>query len=118
MILIVTNRQDQTADFLILELKSREADYVRFNTEDFPRSVFLNWKIRDGFLNGYLTFPKKQIDLGDIKSVWYRRPVLPIPDAEILDPEAQNLIIEESQASLEGFWRTLTCFWVSDPDNL
>ncbi len=118
MILIVTNRQDQTADFLILELKNRGADYIRFNTEDFPKSVFLNWKMQDGILDGYIVFPKKRIELSEIKSVWYRRPVLPIPDVAILDREAQNFVIEESRTALEGLWRTLTCFWVSNPDNI
>jgi len=118
MILIVTNRQDQTADFLILELKKREIDYVRFNTEDFPNNVLVNWKIKDGILDGYLMFPKKRIDFSLIKSVWYRRPVSPIPAEAVLDKEAQNFIIEESWAALEGLWKTLTCFWVSNPDNI
>ncbi len=118
MILIVTNRQDQTADFLILELKNRGADYIRFNTEDFPKRVFLNWEIKDELLDGYFTFPKRRIDLGEIKSIWYRRPVLPVPDEAILEPEARNFIIEESRTALEGLWRTLTCFWVSNLDNL
>jgi len=69
MILIVTNRQDQTADFLILELKSRKADYVRFNTEDFPNKVAMNWQIKSGQIDGYLTFTKRRIYLNEITSV-------------------------------------------------
>ncbi len=118
MILIVTNRQDQTADFLILELKHRKSDYVRFNTEDFPKNVLLNWKIKDGLIDGYLTFPKRQIRLNEITSIWYRRPVSPMPALEIIDNEAQNFVVEESRAALEGLWKTLTCFWVSNPDNI
>ena len=118
MLLIVTNLQDQTADFLILELKSRKADYVRFNTEDFPKTVFLNWKIRNGIIDGYLVFPKRRIHLNEITSIWYRRPVSPMPDTKIIDPEVQDFVIEESRVALEGLWRTLTCFWVSNPDNI
>ena len=118
MILIVTNRQDQTADFLILELKSRKADYVRFNTEDFPNKVAMNWQIKSGQIDGYLTFTKRRIYLNEITSVWYRRPVYPVPASEIFDQEEQDFVIKESQAAIDGLWRTLTCFWVSNPDNI
>lgn len=118
MILIVTNREDQTADFLILELKIRGAKFLRFNTEDFPTNVSLNWEIRDGHIDGYFVFPKKRIDFGEIKSIWYRRPVLPVPHSEITDPETQNFVIQESQSALDGVWRTLPSFWVSDPDKI
>jgi glutathione synthase/RimK-type ligase-like ATP-grasp enzyme len=118
MILIVTNRQDQTADFLILELKSRKADYIRFNTEDFPQNVSITWKMNKGLIDGYLNFPKRHIGFNEIASVWYRRPVSPVPASEIKEKEAQCFIVDESRTALEGLWRTLTCFWVSDPDKI
>src|SRR5689334_11324176 len=118
MILIVTNRQDQTADFLILELKNRKADYVRFNTEDFPKIVSLNWGIKNGLIDGYITFPKRRVHLNEITSIWYRRPVSPVPDSKLVEQEVKDFVIEESRTALEGLWRTLTCFWVSNPDNI
>lgn len=118
MILIVTNRQDQTADFLILELKKRKADYVRFNTEDFPRTVFLKWEIKDGTVDGFLMFPKRKILFNEITSIWFRRPVLPVPDPKLVNKEIRGFVIEESQTTLEGLWRTIPCFWVSKPDNI
>ena len=118
MILIVTNRQDQTADFLILELKNRKSDYVRFNTEDFPEKVLLTWKIEGGVINGYLTFPKRRIWLNEITSIWYRRPVSPLPASKIIDQESRNFVVEESHTALEGLWRTLASFWISNPDNI
>jgi hypothetical protein len=118
MILIVTNKQDYTADFLILELKKRRADYLRFNTEDFPQRVQVVWRISDAGLSGYFLFPKARLPFDDIRSVWYRRPVPPLPSAEIDDPAAFEFVLDESRASLDGVWRSLNCFWVSDPDNL
>jgi hypothetical protein len=117
MILIVTNKRDHTADYLILELQKRKAEYVRFNTEDFPTRVQIEWKM-DNDLGGYLSFPKRRVNFKDIQSVWYRRPVPSVPSWEINDPVVQEFIIAESQASLEGLWRCLDCFWVSHPDNL
>ena len=118
MIIIVTNRQDHTADFLILELRKRQADYVRFNTEDFPQHVQVVWKMDDAGFGGYFSFPKARVDFKDIRSVWYRRPVPPTPCAEIQDPAAYEFALAESQATLDGIWRCLDCFWVSHPDNL
>jgi glutathione synthase/RimK-type ligase-like ATP-grasp enzyme len=118
MIIIVTNRQDRTADFLILELQKRKADYVRFNTEDFPQRVQVVWQIDDTGFGGYFSFPRTRVDFKDVQSVWYRRPVPPVPSPEIDDPVAHEFALAESQASLDGLWRSLDCFWVSHPDNL
>ncbi len=118
MILIVTNRQDHTADYLILELQKRKVDYVRFNTEDFPQRVKLVWRVDESGLEGYFSFPRCRVNLKDIKSIWYRRPSPPVPDPEIDNIIVQEFIVTESQASLEGLWRCLDCFWISHPDNL
>ena len=118
MIIIVTNRQDFTADFLILELQKRHVDYVRFNTEDFPQHVQIVWRIDATGLDGYFSFPKAHVDFKDVHSVWYRRPVPPVPSPGINDPVAQEFALTESKASLNGIWRTLDCFWVSHPDSL
>lgn len=118
MILIVTNREDQTADFLILELKKRKSDYVRFNTEDFPKNIVFQWKLINGVIEGGLTFSKRQVKITEITSIWYRRPVLPRPASEIIDLEAQRFVVEESRTAIEGLWRTIECFWVSNPDNI
>jgi hypothetical protein len=118
MIIIVTNRQDLTADFLILELRGRRADYVRFNTEDFPQHVQVVWRIDGASLDGHLSFPKARVGFRDIRSVWYRRPVPPTLSPEITDPVTQEFALTESKAALDGVWRTLDCFWVSHPDKL
>ena len=117
MILIVTNRQDQTADYLILELKKRKADYFRFNTEDFPQELSVTWGISDLGIEGWLISPNRRIRFDEITSIWYRRPVSPVP-YNFLDDEAKNFVIAESLSTLDGIWRTLDCFWVSNPDNI
>ncbi len=68
MILIITNRTDQTADWLILELERRAADYVRFNTEDFPTAASLVW---DGDGATTLAWADTRLDLNRVSAVWY-----------------------------------------------
>lgn len=117
MILIVTNRQDFTVDYTTIELKRQKIPYFRFKTEDFPTKATLIWhepsesgrKIR--FVSG------KILDLTKVKSVWYRRPVSPNTNP-ILSEAEQDFVQAESRSALLGLWRTLDCFWVSQPDKI
>jgi len=118
MILIITNRQDQTADYIILELKKRKADYIRFNTEDYPQKATITWELIDKKISGSMVLPKRQIRFDEISSIWYRRPVSPQPDKSIINQETRDFIVEESRTALEGFWKTIPCFWVSHPDKI
>lgn len=118
MILIVTNRQDYTADFLILELQRRKAEYARLNTEDFPSRVQIAWEMSSDRIDGCFRFPKKRINFTEISSVWYRRPVAPVPDFRITDTEDRSYVKDESIAALDGLWSALDCLWVSQPNNI
>lgn len=93
-------------------------DYVRFNTEDFPQHVQVVTRIDDHGVNGLFSFPKVRVPFKDITSVWYRRPVPPTPSSDLLDPVAREFVSTESQATLDGIWESLDCFWVSRPDRL
>jgi len=118
VILVVTNRRDLTADFLILELQRRGEDFVRFNTEDYPQDVQVTWRIEDHRVAGSFRFGEQEVGLDKIRSIWYRRPVPPVPEVDICNPVDREFAIAESQAALDGVWRAMDCFWVSDPDNL
>lgn len=118
MILIVTNKGDYTADFLILRMKERDVPFLRFNTEEFPRFVELSLKIENLGYTGYFKLGGENIDLGEIQSVWYRRPRLSEPSPQIEDTAARNFIVSESRETLQGLWRMLPCFWVSHPDKI
>lgn len=118
MVLIVTNRQDFTADFLILELRRRGARYARFNSEDYPQRATLTWRIVARDVEGTLILPRTVVRTTDLVSVWFRRPVPPFVAPELRDEAAREFAFTESEAALHGFWRTLKCCWVSHPDRL
>jgi hypothetical protein len=117
MILIISNKQDYTADYLLLELQRRQVDYIRFNTEDFPGKVQVVWKMNNSHLNGYFRFPSSRVNFDEIKSIWYRRPAYPILQG-IKEAATEKFIIDESVSTLEGIWRCLKCYWVSNPDSI
>lgn len=119
MLLIVTNKADYTADFLILELQRQGRKFVRFNTEDFPLSTEISMDLSSsGDLDGYFDIYGQRLAFSDIDSIWYRRPLTPSLPNETFDELSQNFIITESRYTLDSVWRILTCFWVSHPDNL
>jgi hypothetical protein len=110
MILVVSNREDLTADWLILELQRRDAPYVRFNTEDYPQRAALDWRIDEQRLH----LAGREFTGEDIDAVWYRRPVPPQLRPG-LPAEEQTWATREAAEALEGFWRTLRARWVSPP---
>jgi glutathione synthase/RimK-type ligase-like ATP-grasp enzyme len=111
VLLIVTNREDRTSDWLVAELHRRGAPFARFNTEDYPRKTALRWTPT----GGHLRLPTVEVDLRDVTAVWYRRPVPPVEDPE-LDAGRNTWAIAESREALEGVWRSLDCLWVNHPD--
>jgi glutathione synthase/RimK-type ligase-like ATP-grasp enzyme len=111
MLLIVTNREDYTADWLILELERRSAPYLRLNTEDAATRVGIGWR-ENG--SGWLHVRGVRYELSDITAVWFRRPVAPSVSPG-LDRDAVAWAVGETLEALEGLWRTLDALWVNHP---
>jgi len=102
---------------VVLELRRQEANFIRLNTEDYPSAIKISWSPTD-YSEAYFDIHGQVLPLQSIKSVWYRRPVAPVPSIDVSDPLARAFIIEEARAALAGIWRALDCFWVSHPDSL
>jgi hypothetical protein len=118
MILIVTNREDVTADFVVLELKDRKKRFIRFNTEDFPEKTKIKVFYKRGRMHGSFRFvdSKSTLDFSSLRSIWYRRPVM--PEFSGISRKYKKFCIRESLTVLNGVWDTLNCFWVSNPRNI
>ncbi len=115
MILIVTNREDLTADFVIMEMQKRGLSYIRFNTEDFPLNAVST--VGEDYATLRLEKSSKEISLDNVESVWYRRPVAP-GFTNDFEPGSKTFIARESSDFLLGIWRGLKCRWINHPDNL
>lgn len=118
MILIVTNKEDYTADFVVLDMQRRGIPYIRFNTEDFPQTIGVTARFGDYGMEGHFDTPKGKVTFDKVRSVWFRRPVLPVVSPEIEHPTSRQFCVLESLACLEALWRNLDCFWVSNPDSI
>lgn len=118
MILIVTNKEDYTADFLILALIERNIKFARLNTEDYPTKIRISLYFDKTNLRGSIELPKKRVAIPEITSIWYRRPKPAIPAPEIDEEAAKEFVVKESTEFLQGLWRVFDCFWMSHPDRL
>ncbi len=117
MLLIVTNVTDATADFFEGKLKERRVPFFRFNTDQAITNSVHNLTIRmDDKDETLLIHRGVSLDMADVSSVWYRRPMFPEIPKEITSPQAQRYIEEETHYYLKCLWRMLgDRNWVSPP---
>ncbi|MBA3703525.1 MAG: hypothetical protein H0W79_12045, partial [Rubrobacteraceae bacterium] len=81
-----------------------------------PTKVGLVLGLDSSGVDGRIDHGERSVRLGEIRSVWYRRPSEPEPSDEIEDPDDRWFSAQESEEALLGLWRTLNCTWVSHPD--
>lgn len=114
-VLLFTNKEDITIDFVVRELQRQAVPYYRFNTEELFKTVHLALDfVNDRFL-------LKDSILGDthnLKSftaIYYRRPELPdYSDSDI--PEGDRAFLRtEAYYTLEGIYKLLKDkYWIND----
>lgn len=115
MLLIVTNTNDPTVDFVIEKLKRDNKPYRRFDTD-----LFLTETTHKIHFNGnyelLISDRNGQLDLSTIKSVWYRRPETPKVSSQMTTPQAVYFAQVESQYVLKSLYDLLDDrVWVSKP---
>ena len=116
MILIVTNKEDITVDFVIQELKRKKHNYYRLNTEDIPSIVKVRFDISQSNYILWDSLKEEKIDLSTVSAVYFRRPKISnlsyIPD--INDTE-RTYLRNELLSVLEGIYKSLDkVFWIND----
>lgn len=115
-ILILTNKDDVHSDLVIKHLEKFNADFVRFNTEDFPGDVKIEIRISGDKFTGNLLINGRDINLSEIGSVWFRRPIKPNWEENnlFISKEAMEFAVKQREYVLKGLYRCLTnSFWVS-----
>ncbi len=116
MILILTENCDSHADKVEQRLRQRGAELLRLDPQRFPaRQEISIAYLATGKMRCTLCLGDAQVDLGRVKSVWYRRPNLPVADPEITDSLTAGYVAEESKLFLNDLWNTMECLWVPGP---
>jgi len=119
MILIISSKDDVTADLVQDDLKSRCVEFLRFNSEDYPGSVELCFDYSSSHPTGSLSAGDRQIAFSDVRTVWYRKPSGPCISSDVTHEQAKKFAEDESNAALTGLYNALRgAFWVSRPERI
>ena len=124
-ILILASPQDRHVDRVALELARRGAPVCRFHTEEFLQNCRLSINLNNPAEGlGFLELPTCDLALDEVKSIWFRRPDLPLLDSLLNRRKpgsggAFDFMKREADAVLRGLFGVLDkAFWVSHPDSL
>ncbi len=112
-ILILTGREDLTADAVVEELVKRGETVVRYDTADFPTASRLAVSLTGDGWTGSLA-GSRTVRLESVKSVWWRRP------NEFRTPDnwpghARALAVSEARSGLLGVLGSLPVRWINHP---
>lgn len=114
MILLITNKDDVTTDFIVNRLNKIGEPYYRLNTEDLVSSVGVNLDIGE---DEYMLIDhqrNQKLILSSVKSVYYRRPGLPEMNVGSLSEGEVEFVGREVTYMLEGIYKILRDrFWIS-----
>jgi hypothetical protein len=117
-LLIITNKDDITVDFVVDRLNERKIDYFRFNTEEIGVSVSI---IFDFTTNNYMIqdiSTGKNINLNEIGYVYFRRPLIVDPPMDLCQ-ENYEYFWNEHSAILEGIYHILSnAKWLNNVFNI
>jgi len=118
MNLVLTRAHDLHTDLVINSLERKGSQCIRFETPNFPQKVGVTISCPSpGHDLSCLQINGQHIDLGRVRTVWFRRPDPPIP-APSLDAESQEFARSESRLALEALWHLLRDrFWVNPYDS-
>lgn len=118
MVLLITNKEDITVDFIVQELKSRGCLYYRLNTEDIPEVIDIDFSITESGSQYWLHDKKKDriIDLLKVSAVYFRRPkISDLSHITEITSEERLYLRSEMAFVLEGIYKTLGgAFWINN----
>jgi len=116
MLLILTSDKDLTADFLIVELIRRRLPYFRLNSEELTQAQF-SFSLDQETLCREIRVATRALDLGCVKSVWYRRAIHPGPVPNFSRSESAFVTGELRHLTM-GLVLNPDLFWVNPIDNV
>ena len=116
MILIVTNAEDITTDFVVRELNRNE--FVRLNAEQLPDTGALSYEYDGGVFNATVGDGTVLIPLREIRAVYCRRTGTPEPDSSIEDSEVRTYARHEFSALVEALSSLSNVTWINHPHSV
>ncbi|MYS85406.1 hypothetical protein [Embleya scabrispora] len=115
-VVVVTGRDDTTADWVVEELHDRHVPVVRLDPADIGESLIMDARIGGGSTTwrGRITTPSRVLDLAGARSLYYRRPSPYSVTYMHLDPPDALFAENEARYGLGGVLSALPgCLYVN-----
>ncbi|MET9598558.1 ATP-grasp ribosomal peptide maturase [Streptomyces sp. NPDC006459] len=116
-VLVVTMKDDPTADLVIRELHDRAVPVARLDSGDFPATLSFAAYLTPEGLEGSLTTATRTVDLTRIRSLYYRRPSgFAFPH---LSEDDARFALTQARYGLGGVVASLAgCLYVNHPHRI
>jgi glutathione synthase/RimK-type ligase-like ATP-grasp enzyme len=117
VILVATNERDLTSDYVVLELRRRDLQFTRLNTETLSRGrvQFQATSDRSGW---EIEIDNKIIHLSDIRAGYFRRPGTPKAPINV-SRKAERRYCEAEWSAILGFaLYSIESRWLNSPQNI
>lgn len=109
----MSNAQDATADFVARKLEEAERPFVRLNTEELLTLSF-DYEVA-GQIRGAVGNREGRIQIDEISSIYYRRPIPPVVPAAVPDHVAAWMTNEARRAWGGALAARQAITWVNHP---
>lgn len=115
-ILILTNKDDITVDFVVNELRRRNLSYYRLNTEDIPLKIKVYFDINKNEIKIIDKVKNIEVNLLEFDSVYFRRPIISsLEHIEDICDDERIYLRSELTFLLEGIYKGLNNkFWLNN----
>ncbi|QUX26493.1 ATP-grasp ribosomal peptide maturase (plasmid) [Nocardiopsis sp. MT53] len=113
-VLVLTSRQDGTADPVVHHLQEAGVPVVRLDPGDFPAGAVLDAELGGAVWAGSVRDAHRAVDLASVRSVYYRRPT-PFSLAPGMSGPEQRWAYREARMGLGGVLLSLDCLWLNRP---
>lgn len=114
-VLILAAEFDPTVDAVVQALAQRRVPVFRTDLCDFPRWLRLNAELRDGRWSGRLWTVHREVELGEVRSIWNRNPSSYVFLPSMTAAE-QDFAYREARLGFGGVLAALDVLWANHPN--
>lgn len=115
MVIVISTDRDVHSKEVMGYLERRGVESLLLDIQKFPTEIEIGLKKIDNSEEALLFYSGREIDLKDVISFYYRRPVTPLARL-VGNHDVEEYVARESLLFLEALPKIVDKFWVSDPD--
>jgi ATP-grasp ribosomal peptide maturase len=115
-VLVLTQRLDPTADYVINELNQRGAPVFRADAAEFPQTLTASARLTEDIWSGTFRIPGRQLRLEDVTGIYYRRPT-PFGFPEGMSGPERQWANAEARLGFGGLLASLPG-WLNHPSSI